>query len=126
MGAVRLFLENPIFGVGIGNFILLSREFVLRHLVAHNIVLQIASEIGIFGCIFFMLAFFRTFANLRIARKRFELEGAETLALIIHGLSIGFFGILIGAMFLSIQEYFVIWTIFGFSVALRHMAPAQE
>ena len=125
LGAIKVFSEHPLFGIGIGNFLIISRNFILEHLAVHNIILQVASETGIFGCLFFLLAFFRTFTNFKYARIKFYESGERTLALVIHGLSIGFFGMLIGAMFLSMQEYFVLWTLFGFSVAMRHVADKE-
>ncbi len=126
MAGIKVFSEHPLFGIGIGNFLIVSRNFVLEHLAVHNIILQVASETGIFGCLFFLLAFFRTFVNFKYARIKFYESGERTLALVIQGLSIGFLGIFIGALFLSMQEYFVLWTLFGLSVAMRHAADKEH
>ena len=48
------------------------------------------------------------------------------MALLSQGLAIGLIGVSVDALFLSVQEAFVVWTIFGLSVAMRHVAESKD
>ena len=56
--AYLIFKENIFFGCGLGNYIVLFKTFrpelVLNTLYAHNIVLELLAEIGIFGILSFL------------------------------------------------------------------------
>jgi O-antigen ligase len=60
--AVLMLKENPIFGVGFGNFsamfVYYRTEFVVNTLFAHNIIAQLLAEVGIFGFVCFFAAAF--------------------------------------------------------------------
>ena len=53
--AWNLFLENPLFGVGWRQFIVLTSGFYPRGYSVHNVYLQLLSEMGTFGFIIIML-----------------------------------------------------------------------
>jgi O-antigen ligase len=126
MGAIDLFTQHPVFGIGIGNWMLIaSRYMSLRSLAVHNTFLHVAAETGIFGILFFLMIFFRTFTNFSNAHRFFRQSGEVRLALLSQGFHIGLVGVFVGSVFLSVQEAFVIWAIFGFSVAMRHVADCQ-
>jgi len=58
-GALRMFKDHPIFGVGFGAFHLLSLEYLAGEgfrikKVAHNIYMQILAEMGVIGIVAFL------------------------------------------------------------------------
>ena len=126
MGGIQMFLQHPIFGIGIGNFLVISRNFVLEHLAVHNTIVHVAAETGILGVLFFSLALFRTFKNFHFAKGVFEKAGKDRLAIASQGLSVGFLGVFVMCLFISNQEAFIVWLLFGFSVAVRKVAENVE
>jgi putative inorganic carbon (hco3(-)) transporter len=127
LGAFDLFLQHPIFGIGVGNFVIISNRYVsLENLAVHNSYLHAAVETGIFGLIFFLLIFARSFQNFAAALQAFRKQNEVKLALLCQGMLIGLVGIVIDALFLSVQEAFIIWVIFALSVAFRHVAQMDN
>lgn len=125
IGAIEQFIQHPLLGIGIGNWMQIASKYMsLRPLAVHNTYLHVAAEMGVFGIVFFLLIFMRTFTNFNTARYAFAQQGDIKLSLLSHGFFIGLVGVFVGAMFLSVQEAFVIWTIFGFSVAMRHVSQS--
>jgi O-antigen ligase len=55
--AWKLFLENPLFGVGWRQFVVLTTGFYPRGYSVHNVYLQLLCEMGIFGFSIIMLPF---------------------------------------------------------------------
>lgn len=54
--AIDLFLSNPIFGIGWGNFRIYSRTILSSVTNVHNMYLQSLCEVGIVGTIFFAVS----------------------------------------------------------------------
>ncbi len=125
-GAIDQFLKHPLLGIGVGNFILISRNYILEHLAAHNMIVHLAAETGIFGVLFFMLAFFRSVSNLQFAYHQFKRQKDGTFAAISQGMMVGFVGVFITCLFLSDQEAFILWALFGLSVAVRNVASKEQ
>lgn len=125
-GALSLFSQYPLTGIGIGNFVLLSNRFINKYLCVHNTLLEIATEIGIFGLFAFIVILWTTYTNLRAAYTGFKRLDDEIMTLICRSLQIGFLGIIITSLFFSIQLYFVLWTVFALSVSARRIAKGQK
>ena len=83
--AINLFLENPIFGIGIGNWKLVSIKNLGDKMIqysipfhTHNDFLQIASEIGFLGFICFFLIV--TLPILYLINRFFQKRGLNEIA----------------------------------------------
>ncbi len=122
VGAASLFLENPLTGIGLGNFVLISNQFFHRYLVVHNTYLEIAVETGIFGLIMFLLIIFFTFQNFQTGIKSFFEKNDQLMVTIGKSLVIGLIAFLITAIFLSLQTYFVLWIIISLSVVYKRIS----
>lgn len=81
IGALKMFMTNPLLGVGIGNSPQLMRSFapdILGFTFAgemriHSTLLEQLAEVGIFGFLLFASLYFITFRRLRnIARNHFN------------------------------------------------------
>ena len=59
--AIDVFLRNPIFGVGLGNFEAIAGRYTTTPMVCHNTYLEVASNLGLIGFIPFMLLIYRGF-----------------------------------------------------------------
>lgn len=122
VGAASLFLEHPITGIGLGNFVLISNQFAGKYLVVHNTYLEIAVENGIFGLIMFLLIIFFTFQNFKIGIRLSLEKNDEKMALFGRSLMIGFSGFLITTLFITLHGYFVFWIIFSLSVVYKRIS----
>jgi len=70
--AVTNFLENPFFGIGMGNFNGTSSY-------PHNLILEIAAEFGILGIIVFTLLVYTTIRKATVFIKNKQLSNSHTL-----------------------------------------------
>jgi O-antigen ligase len=119
-------LAHPITGIGVGNFILFSFDWIDRHQVAHNTYLEVLAELGIFGLIVFSLLLWITFRYIRESYQCFRKSGQTRMATIGEGLEIGFTGFLFVASFLSIHYEYMFWVFLGFAGALRKIAEFEK
>lgn len=65
-GAIRLFAEHPVVGIGLGNWSNrfesnFTQDFLFNY--PHNIILEVLSEHGSVGAILFLFVFWRIFSN---------------------------------------------------------------
>ncbi|NLP11152.1 O-antigen ligase family protein, partial [bacterium] len=127
MGAFDQISQNPLLGIGIGNWMMITTRYMsLMPLAVHNTFLHVAAETGVFGITLFLLIFVRTFSNYYRAQKLFSQAGDIRLALVSQGLFVGLVGVFVGALFLSVQEALIIWAMFGLSVAMRRVAEREN
>lgn len=101
--------ENPLLGVGLGNFFtrwvaMLGNNDTSRAHVTHNTYLEIASETGLVRLFIFLMLINSTFKNLRMSRKIFINNGDYVMARITDAFSASLVGYLVCAMFIS-QQY---------------------
>ncbi len=136
--AWKMFLANPLFGVGQGNvpWELSSYEpaggFEGRSLggrAAHSLYLTLLPELGLIGAMIFVAMAYAILRRLRSvtvqarrladgsrgreARRRAALSGAMLVSLV---------GYLVSAVFLSVLYYPHFWLLGGFGVALANVA----
>jgi O-antigen ligase len=70
---LSIFMENPLMGVGLGNFsIAEGAKHRGRWKAAHNVYIEIACELGICGLLIFVGLLFFTLKNLRHMQKLFS------------------------------------------------------
>jgi len=73
--ALKLFYEHPIIGVGIGGFSIFSEKIkreMGRFKYPHNIILEIASELGFIGLILFITMLVFAISKLFYLRKKYK------------------------------------------------------
>jgi O-antigen ligase len=90
--------------------------------VVHNMFLEIAVETGILGLLMLMGVIWISFKNFKYAHDSFFKKGEDEMALLLKGMWIGFFGLMVAALFLSIQSFFVLWTVMGLGVVAKNLA----
>jgi O-antigen ligase len=135
-GAFSIFLDNPLFGVGPGNFgrglvargisrgegssAVLSEDLSVNFGVAHNMHLEVLAETGICGALLFWSICFLSLAGmsrydrvLRSSSSDFSLAFAFFAAL----LSMLFFG-----LFLSQGKNTVLWFLLGVGFAMGRLS----
>ncbi|GAA0343336.1 hypothetical protein GCM10008931_38280 [Oceanobacillus oncorhynchi subsp. oncorhynchi] len=84
--AWELFLENPIFGIGWGQFVVVTTGLLARDLVVHNVYLQLLSETGLIGFIIIIIpiiyAYFLTIKCYKVIKNNPLINGKWKLGLI--------------------------------------------
>ena len=130
--AGQMFLDRPLLGVGIGNFArvrgrLYSRTSYYTALVAHNIVLQAAAELGLAGLVVYGLLGLFILGDSRRIREladRMDADRGRWYRNVAHALDASFIGYLVTSMFATTLYYPHLYIIAGLAVALKHSALA--
>jgi O-antigen ligase len=149
---LQVFANNPLTGVGAGQFKNYDGpEMIERWRVTHNVWLQVAADLGIFGLLTFSFLVWRAFMSavvtrraLRPPRRRGRLAptGADppadeawttltpaerrTLDSISKGLVAGLVGWLVCALFASVAFNWTFYLIFALAVAAREIAWSRR
>jgi O-antigen ligase len=142
--AIRAFEDNPVTGVGAGNFRVVQVKYLLRPgvdrartvtseviddphgKVAHNSFLAVASELGIvgLGLFVFLLAFGA--ASLLHAARDFKAAGDGPMQVVAICLVVAMVGSLGVQMFQAQQQEKVIWLLLGLGPALLAIARSER
>lgn len=103
---LKVIKENPIFGVGNGNFVSVYDEYARRYPLLgdtsvsrfpmHNVFIKIQSELGVFGLL--------SFGYLLVAVVLDTLKYVKNSNGIIKSISIGFFAAIPGFIFMNIVD----------------------
>lgn len=128
--AWRMFLDNPILGVGLGNFDVqyqnYSRQIGLdtRRVIRSpaSLYLEVLSEQGLVGVIPFALLIYTVFASLRYARLQFAYAGMQDLSNLAMGLNAGFAGYMILATVKNSAYFNVYWVLVGIALSAAQVA----
>ncbi len=136
----RAFLDNPLFGIGAGQFQNYEPdERIEAWRETHNALLQVASELGIFGVIIFIAVIVSGFAAIARARSALRSSPAfrrrprhrrsppvaaqrDVLNLYTAAMTASLTGWFAAAMFASVAYYWTFYIVLGLAVALREMA----
>jgi O-antigen ligase len=135
----RMVEDQPIRGVGAGNFPIASIHYLLepgalgtdefivsRPKVAHNTILEILGETGAIGLSLF-LAILGTslFCMLRAARS-FERQGARDLEILARGLIVALVGYMVAGSFISANYSKLLWLLIALGPPLLALAQRRE
>lgn len=130
---VLMFLDNPLFGVGVGNFGYHYQEYS-RGLgidgsrwdqAPHNLYLEIVTEKGLFGLAVFGLLLTVVFRGIGQARRQFLEIGNHSYADMIVAFRIGLVGYLIAATFLQMSYPRFFWVLIGVGFAIPNIAQTM-
>jgi glycosyltransferase involved in cell wall biosynthesis len=130
--AWQMFLDNPVLGVGAGNYTVHFEEYADRigseareyddpaeaH-YPHNLYLEVAAETGLLGLAVFAGIILFVFRDLRRSRRFFLASGDPQSAAIATGLGIALIGYLLSSLFLHGHFERYLWLMFAFATALR-------
>ncbi|MDW8104385.1 MAG: O-antigen ligase family protein [Armatimonadota bacterium] len=101
--AVRMFLHNPLVGIGIGNFMDFAREYgAITYHTAHNMYLLVLGELGALGITVFLYIWLRA---LREAKRLGEEDEDPLLRALGWGAFVGLLDMMVTGYFLSISYY---------------------
>lgn len=122
-GGISMFLSNPVLGVGLGNFLFWSTTYtgLITSLIAHNIFIQVAAELGI-GGIFFFVAVLVVVLKTNLKSYRLAKEASDRNYLnMAEGVSIAFMSFTVGNLFLTLHFDQAYWILIGLSVAFYNL-----
>jgi O-antigen ligase len=122
--SILVALRHPIFGIGIGNFMLIS----INEHVTHNAYTQVAAEVGLPALIIYVLFTVTPIRRLRrIEDAEFKREGRRRSRF--YYLSVGMQASLIGyavsSFFISVAFYPVIYYLVGYAVCVRRLYESE-
>ena len=139
---VQVFLDNPLTGIGAGQFKNYNAPGVVeKWRVTHNVWLQVAAELGIFGVAVFgflvMRAYTANFAALRMLRRprkprpgepdlHFTGEEQRTLELNAKGMLAAIVGWTVCALFASVAFNWTFYYVLALAVAGREIVAARR
>lgn len=128
--ASRVFIDNPLLGVGIGNF---GKNYpayanlvglsTLDHIpagvrqFAHNLYLEIAAETGLAGLLTFLGAMAVALVTLYRCRQALLARGHDGHAAMVTSIALGLAGYLLSSVFLHSGWHRYLWLYLGFAVA---------
>jgi O-antigen ligase len=121
--SIDLAVHNPIFGVGPGNFPILSGWFV-----AHNSYTELAAETGFPGLILFVLLFALSFRKVDQIRKLPGYAADQNIRLWTSALWASLAAYVVGSMFASTEYNLFPYFMVGYVCALYRIAskPVKE
>ena len=117
--SLEVTLEHPLFGVGPGNFPIISDSW----LVTHNSYTQMSSEGGIPALVLYVMVLWAGFKNLRRTRK---LSGTNKEAKLFAGaLHASLAGFVVGSLFASCAYQFFPYFLVAYTTVLLRIAKEQ-
>jgi probable O-glycosylation ligase (exosortase A-associated) len=133
---MRMFLANPVLGVGQGNFPWRFADyegedrFLTRSLAgraAHSLYLTVLPELGVVGTIIFLALVLALFRDLRAARAALGTPGRDPKdAAYLHAVTLAVEGALVGylvsGVFISVFYYPPFWILVAIAAATRQVA----
>jgi probable O-glycosylation ligase (exosortase A-associated) len=115
-------LHNPVFGVGIGNFHIVS----IRELVSHNAYTQVAAEMGLAAMVVYIMLLVVPFKRLRlIEHATYESRRGSRLYYLSVALQASMVAYMISSFFGSVAYQFYVYYLIGYAVAVRRIYEAQ-
>lgn len=116
-------LRHPVFGVGMGNFRILSD----RELQSHNAYTQVASEMGATAFICYVWFMVAPLKKLRqIERESFAEGRRSNFYYLSIGLQASLIGYMFSSFFLSVAYHWFIYYLVGYAICLRRIYALQK
>lgn len=127
---IRMFLANPLFGLGVGNYGNHYQEYA-RDLgldssrwdqAPHNTYLEILTEKGLFGLAIFTWMMWVIFRGMKRARTIFRDNGMPDYDDLVYGFQAGLIGYMFAAIFLQMSYPRFFWVLIGIGFAIPNVA----
>lgn len=124
---IKMFLSNPLIGVGAGNYLIRYQDFGGSNaiwMVSHNMYIDVLSELGILGFSFFFFLLYYTFKGGRDTLKMLAAKKEKDSFIYVanQGTILSLIGYCVGGMFLSILTYPMLYIIIALNVAAQNIA----
>jgi O-antigen ligase len=136
--AWRVVHDHPFAGVGIAQFPQVSPHYVLqpgvleyvnliveKHIVVHNLYLQLWVETGIVGLLLFLALIATSVTAALRAARTFDLQGDGEMSALSRAAALGLIAMLTGSLFLSNLEAGQLWVLLALGPVLAGIADRQ-
>jgi O-antigen ligase len=121
MRSILVAVRNPLLGVGMGNFSLVS----IRSQVTHNAYTQVAAEMGAAALVLYFLFIVTPLRNLRrIARETFDARRSSRFYYLSVGLMASLVAYMVASFFASVAYYWNVYYLVGYAVCLHRLYEA--
>jgi O-antigen ligase len=133
--AWRVVEDEPVRGVGVGNFKEVSGEYVLapgtvfrtdrvidEPAVVHNAYLQVQAEMGVIGLALYLAVLGTSLACGVVAAREFERRGDRAMGIMARGTVVAMSGVLAANFFISSETSKVLWLLLALGPALLGIA----
>ena len=133
LAAIEMFKDNPILGVGIGNYSVRYLEYAPRIGIdmrgqereAHSLFFEIAANTGVLGEITFVLLLASAFVSQAKSIETFDKIGRKDLSSWVKGTRLGVLGFLITGIFLHGAFARYMWLLIGLATAAEPVAQRE-
>jgi O-antigen ligase len=120
--SIMVAITNPVFGVGIGNFHIVS----IRELVSHNSYTQVASEMGMAAMVIYIMFLVVPLRRLRaIEQATFATRKGSRIYYLSVALQASLVAFMVSSFFGSVAYQFYLYYLIGYAVALRRIYETQ-
>lgn len=131
--AIQLFLDNPLLGVGVGNYNAHYVEYSsrlgmdprLKNRSAHNLFLEVLAESGVIGLGVFLGILYVAFKAMHRARRSLEHGGLGDIASMVQAISVALLGYLTASAFLHLAFARPFWLLIGLALATTQIAQYE-
>jgi putative inorganic carbon (hco3(-)) transporter len=121
--SIKVAIANPVFGVGMGNFHIVS----IGELVSHNAYTEVAAEMGLAAMAIYIMFILAPFRALRaIENETFEDRRASHFYYLAVGLQASLVAYMVCSFFASVAYQWYVYYLVGYSVCLRRLYQAAE
>lgn len=121
--SIKVAIANPVFGVGMGNFHIVS----IGELVSHNAYTQVAAEMGMAAMVIYIMFILAPFKALRvIENETFEDRRASHFYYLAVGLQSSLVAYMVCSFFASVAYQWYVYYLVGYSVCLRRLYRAEQ
>lgn len=115
-------IANPVFGVGMGNFHIVS----IRELVSHNAYTQVAAEMGLAAMFIYIMLLVVPIRRLRLIEDAtYETRRGSRIYYLSVALQASLVAYMLSSFFGSVAYQFYVYYLIGYAVALRRIYEAQ-
>lgn len=121
--SVLVSLRNPMVGIGMGNFHIVS----YRETVSHNAYTQVSAEMGIAALVIYIMFIIAPLKRLRrIERETYEMRRHSTFYYLAVGLQASLVGYMVSSFFASVAYQWYIYYLIGYAVCIRRMYETEQ
>lgn len=121
LGAVELIQQYPINGLGLGQFVTVSVNYINKPLDTHNTYLQLWAECGPGALLSFLGLFGLAFWRFQHATQYYRERDDVHMQAVCQSLKASVLLIAISAIFGSFQTFYVLWCLFAFGAVAERV-----
>ncbi|MGH9381467.1 MAG: O-antigen ligase family protein [Thermoanaerobaculia bacterium] len=134
LAAVRMFLEHPWIGIGLGNYPTRYQDYSQQLLLdprpenrsPHSLYLEIAAETGVIGLLAFGGVLWAVLSSILRASRSARIPQLTELRGMVVAVALALVGFLAGSLFLHASNARYLWLLVGVALALPRVAANER